>query len=84
MTPISLLGLTAAVCTTAAFVPQAVRSWRTRATRDISLGMFLVMTAGVLMWFLYGVLIRDLPLMLANGATFLLSLTILVLKIRNG
>jgi MtN3 and saliva related transmembrane protein len=84
MTPTSLLGLTAAACTTAAFVPQAVHSWRTRATRDISLGMFLVMTAGVLLWFLYGALIRDLPLMLANGITFLLSLTILVLKIRNG
>jgi MtN3 and saliva related transmembrane protein len=84
MTFTSGLGLTAALCTTAAFVPQVVRSWRTRATRDVSLGMFAVMTAGVLLWFVYGAIIRDLPLMLANGVTFLLSLTILVLKIRGG
>ncbi|HVP40045.1 MAG TPA: SemiSWEET transporter [Candidatus Saccharimonadales bacterium] len=84
MTLTSLLGLAAAACTTLAFVPQAARSWRTGSTRDISLGMFVVMTTGVLLWLVYGLLIRDLPLVLANGATFLLSLSILVLKIRKG
>ena len=84
MNLISVLGLAAAACTTLAYVPQVVRSWRTRATRDISLGMFLVMTTGVLLWLVYGLLIRDLPLVLANGVTLLLSLTILVLKIRHG
>jgi MtN3 and saliva related transmembrane protein len=84
MTRIGLLGLVAACCTTLAFVPQVVRIWRTRSTHDISLAMFVVMSVGMLLWLVYGLLIRNLPLVLANGATFALSLTILVMKIRNG
>jgi MtN3 and saliva related transmembrane protein len=84
MTRVALLGLVAACCTTIAFVPQVVRIWRTRSTRDISLGMFVVLTVGMLLWLVYGLLVRDLPLVLANSATFTLSLTILVLKVRNG
>jgi MtN3 and saliva related transmembrane protein len=81
---IQLLGLAAASCTTLAFVPQVVRIWRTRSTRDLSLGMFVVLTTGMLLWLVYGVLIRDLPLILANAATVALNLVILVMKIRNG
>jgi MtN3 and saliva related transmembrane protein len=84
MTRVALLGLVAACCTTIAFVPQVVRIWRTRSTRDISLGMFVVLTVGMLLWLVYGLLVRDLPLVLANSATFTMSLTILVLKVRNG
>ena len=82
MTVVPLLGYAAATCTTVAFVPQVVRIWKTRQTRDISLGMFIVMTAGVLMWLIYGLFIHDIPLVAANGATFVLSLTILLLKLR--
>jgi MtN3 and saliva related transmembrane protein len=82
VTLVSLLGLAAASCTTLAFVPQVVHTWRTRSSRDISLGMFLTMTLGVLLWLIYGLMVRDLPIVLANGATFVLSLTILVLKLR--
>ncbi len=84
LTPISTLGLLAAACTTGAYVPQVWRSWRTRATRDISLGMFVVMTTGVLLWLVYGVLIRDVPLIVANATTLVLSLAILALKLRHG
>ena len=82
MTVVPLLGYAAATCTTVAFVPQVVRIWKTRQTRDISLGMFIVMTAGVLMWLIFGLFIHDIPLVAANGATFVLSLTILLLKLR--
>lgn len=82
MTGISLIGYAAASCTTLAFVPQVLHIWRTRSTRDISLGMFAVMTTGVLLWLIYGLIVHDLPLVLANGTTFVLSLTILVLKLR--
>jgi len=82
MNGISFLGFAAATCTTLAFVPQVVRIWRTRSTRDISLGMFVVLTTGVLLWLIYGLIIHDLPLVVANGLTFALSLTILVLKLR--
>jgi MtN3 and saliva related transmembrane protein len=82
VTLVPLLGLAAATCTTVAFVPQVLHIWRTRSTRDISLGMFVVMTTGVLLWLIYGLFVHDLPLVLANGTTFVLSLTILVLKLR--
>ncbi len=79
---ISLFGFAAAFCTTAAYVPQVVRIWRTRSTRDISLGMFVIMTTGVALWLVYGLLIHDVPLVAANGTTLVLSLTILVMKLR--
>ena len=82
MSGVTLLGFVAAACTTVAFVPQVVRSWRTGSTRDISLTMFAVMTTGVLLWLIYGLLIHDRPLVVANGVTFVLSLTILVMKLR--
>jgi len=82
MSGITLLGFAAATCTTAAFVPQALRSWRTGSTRDVSLTMYLVMTVGVLLWLIYGLLVHDRPLVVANGITFVLSLTILGMKLR--
>jgi MtN3 and saliva related transmembrane protein len=68
--------------TTLAFVPQLVLILKTRSTRDISLGTFLTMTTGVFLWFVYGLLIGDGPVIAANGITFLLSLSIVVLKLR--
>jgi MtN3 and saliva related transmembrane protein len=79
-----LIGLAAAFCTTAAFLPQVIRTWRTRSTKDLSLFMFLVFTAGIFLWLVYGVIIRDVPLILANGTTFLLSGSILYFKLRFG
>ena len=82
MNLVSLLGYAAATCTTVAFVPQVVRIWKTRSTKDISLGMFIVLTAGVLMWLIYGIIIHDHPLAVANAVTLVLSVTILVMKLR--
>lgn len=81
---VTYLGLLAAVLTTVAFVPQAVKTWRTRSTHDISLAMFSILVAGIFAWLVYGVLIGDLPLILANAVTLGLAGTILYLKIRNG
>jgi len=75
-------GLAAATLTTAAFLPQVVKAWRTRKTRDISLGMFLVLCAGIFLWLVYGILKGDLPLILANAITLVLAGTILVFKLR--
>ena len=79
-----LIGLAAASCTTIAFVPQVLKTWRTRSTTDISLGMFLVLVAGILLWLVYGLLVRDVPLILANVITFGLATTILAFKFRYG
>jgi MtN3 and saliva related transmembrane protein len=56
----------------------------TQSTSDISLGMFSLLVSGIAAWLLYGLLIGDLPLVLANAVTLLLAGTILFFKIRNG
>ncbi len=84
MTPITLIGLAAAFCTTVAFLPQVIQTWRTRSTKDLSLPMFATFTLGIFLWLVYGVIIRDVPLIAANGVTFVLSGTILTFKLRYG
>jgi len=81
MSPPDLLGYAAAFLTTAAFVPQVVQILRTRDTRAISLGMYLLFCAGVAMWALYGLLLTAWPIILANGVTLLLALVVLTYKL---
>ena len=76
-----MLGLIAAVCTTVAFVPQVVQTWRTKKAGDVAWGMLGTFIAGVILWLVYGILIRSLPIILSNAATLSLTLTILILKI---
>lgn len=82
MTVETFLGLLAATLTTIAFVPQVVRAWRTRSTHDISLPMFVILACGITLWLVYGLLIGDLPLIVANLVTLVLVLTVLFLKLR--
>jgi MtN3 and saliva related transmembrane protein len=82
MESVTFIGLLAATLTTVAFVPQVVRAWRTRSTRDISLPMFLVLALGITLWLIYGAMINDLPLIAANLVTLILVLMILFFKLR--
>ena len=82
MTPF-LLGLVAASLTTAAYVPQVLHSWRSKSTRDLSLPMLVLFCSGVLLWLIYGVWVRDLPVTVANALTLVLALSLLVLKLTN-
>ena len=75
------LGYVAAFCTTVAFVPQAIRVYRTRKTDDLSLSMFLVFTLGVGLWLVYGVLQSNGPVLVANAVTILLAGYILWMKL---
>lgn len=79
-----VIGSLAALLTTFAFVPQVVKIWRTRSTRDVSLAMYLVFTAGVVMWLAYGILISATPIIVANVVTLLLSGAVVVMKLRWG
>jgi len=81
---VALLGALAGLCTTISFLPQLVRAWRTRSTRDISLPMFSLLVFGIFLWLIYGVLIGDVPLILANGVSLCLAGSILYLKLRHG
>ncbi len=78
----TIIGLIAAFLTTGALVPQAYRAWKTRSTDDISLGMYLMMVSGTLLWLIYGLLRKDVPIIFANGVALVFSSMILSLKIR--
>ena len=80
--PVEVLGFVAAFCTTAAFLPQLARIVRLRSARDISLPTFLMFSVGVFLWLLYGLDIGSKPVIASNCVTLVLSVTILVLKLR--
>lgn len=82
MNLITLIGLCAAILTTIAFVPQAIKTIRTKHTQDLSLFMYSIMTLGILLWLIYGIYTNDLPIIFANAISIVLSGTILVMKIR--
>ncbi|WP_348269779.1 SemiSWEET transporter [Edaphobacter paludis] len=79
---IDLIGYVAATCTTLSFLPQLVRVLRLRSAREISLGMFLIFSIGTALWLTYGLLSHSRPVVAANAVTFVLSMSILVLKLR--
>lgn len=78
------VGYLAGALTTVAFVPQALKTIRSRDTRSISLGMYIVFTLGVALWLAYGIYLNSLPMILSNIVTLMLSATILVLKLKHG
>lgn len=80
----SIIGVLAGVLTTVSFVPQVIRTVTSRDTRSISLGMYTLFTLGVFLWLVYGVVLGDLPIVLANGVTFVLAGIVLSLKLRHG
>ena len=82
MSLLDFVGYCAAILTTAAFVPQAWHTFRTRDVRGISLGMYSVFTAGVACWLVYGVLLAAWPIVIANCVTLALASAILFMKLR--
>jgi MtN3 and saliva related transmembrane protein len=82
MNTIQLLGLLAGSCTTAAFIPQVVKTWKSRSAKDLSLGMFSIFCTGVVLWLVYGLLIMDIPVIIANLVTLVLASFLLFLKLR--
>lgn len=78
----SVLGFIAGTFTTIAFVPQVIKIWKSKHARDISMGTFAIFSFGVMMWLVYGIQLGAMPIILANGVTLLLSLTILVFKLK--
>lgn len=78
------IGSLAAILTTVSFVPQAVKVVRERQTAGISLGMYVLFTVGVALWFVYGLIIGRFPIYMANGITLALASVILTMKIRLG
>ena len=80
--PLEWTGYVAATLTTLAFVPQALKTIRTKDTRSISLGMYVVFTIGIGFWLAYGFVLDSIPMILSNIVTFGLSATILAMKLK--
>lgn len=78
------IGFVAALLTTVAFLPQALKVWQTRSAKDVSLGMYLLFTFGVALWLIYGVLLNSWPIIVSNVVTLVLAGIVLAMKLRFG
>ncbi|MEA3489547.1 MAG: SemiSWEET transporter [Candidatus Omnitrophota bacterium] len=81
---IGILGLLAGACTTVSFLPQVIKILKTRKAGDISLYMYIILTTGVFLWMVYGIFLREIPIILANGVTLVLCVLVLAMKIKYG
>lgn len=82
MDTIQFVGLAAGMLTTIAFLPQVIKTWRSRSAKDLSLGMFSLFCLGVVLWLAYGFLVMDIPVIAANLLTLMLASTLLFFKLR--
>jgi MtN3 and saliva related transmembrane protein len=82
MDTITVVGLIAALFTTLSLLPQLIKIYKTKSTRDISTGMFTLFCGGVFLWFIYGVLVNDFPIIIANSLAFIQALVILFFKVK--
>jgi len=76
------VGFIAGALTTASFIPQALKIWREKSAKEVSFLMYVIISTGIFLWFIYGIEIYSLPIILANGISFIISITILVGKIK--
>jgi MtN3 and saliva related transmembrane protein len=84
MTPTDLLGLAAAFTATIAMAPQVIKICKTKNTRDLSLGTFILVPSTLFLWFIYGLLIGSYPIIIGNAVGFALNIYIVVMKIKYG
>ncbi len=81
---VELIGIIAGIATTSSFIPQAYKVFKTGRTQDISAAMFLFFVFGLCLWLIYGIWQRSISIIAANSITLVLSLYILIMKIRHG
>jgi MtN3 and saliva related transmembrane protein len=77
----TIIGLIAGVLTTLCWVPQVVRSWRTKSTRDFSWTYLIVLSTGVALWIVYGITRSDIAVFLTNTVTLCLLLFVIGMKL---
>lgn len=81
MSIIDILGFVAGICTTVAVIPQIIKSVKTKEVKDVSPFMFGVLMLGVGLWVVYGVLKKDIPIIVTNGISFILNSVMLMLML---
>lgn len=82
MPSITLIGLFAGLLTSVAALPQVIKTWRTRHARDLSIWQPVLLSIGLALWLIYGMLIRDLPLIVANIVPLACNLLLTYMKIK--
>jgi len=78
----TVLGLVEGTLTTLSFLPQLLKAWQSRSTHDTSFGMLALFSAGLVLWIVYGAIVPDVPVIMANSVTLVFVGLILVLKLR--
>ena len=78
-----IVGVVGSTLTTSSLVPQAVKIIRTQSTKDLSFWTYLSLTSGAFLWVVYGVMLKQPPIYIANIIVFLLSGAILILKVKH-
>ena len=82
MNPIEIIGFIAGFLVVVAALPQLIKSVKTKSTKDISIIMYLSICLGLLLWFVYGLLIKSTPLIITNILSFAINFSILLLKLK--
>jgi MtN3 and saliva related transmembrane protein len=82
MDTVALAGYLAGTLTTISFVPQVIRTWKLKETKDFSLAMLLLFAAGMILWTTYGIWISSFPIIAANTITLGLVMILLWMKIK--
>jgi MtN3 and saliva related transmembrane protein len=81
---INILGYIAGILVVISLLPQAIKSWKTRSTKDISLWRYIIYTAGLILWIIYAIIIKNGPVAVMNSVGLILALSILFLKLKHG
>ena len=84
MDGVTLIGLLAAAISTLGFAPQVIKIHKTRMTRDLSLGSYILLFAGLSLWLIYGLLLGALPIILGNAIACAMAAYIIYMKVRHG
>lgn len=84
MDPITILGIVAGTLTTTSFLPQVVKAYKSKHTKDVSLFMFILLFIGLCLWLIYGFMRADLPIILANIVSLVFVSAMLLLKAKHG
>lgn len=77
-----IVGMIAGTLTTIAFLPQVIKIYKTKMVKDLSIVTFCMYFLGVFLWVVYGFILKELPIIIANTASLVLIITIIVMKIK--
>lgn len=84
MQSVDFIGYAATFVGLFTFLPQVIKTWKTKSVKDISLGMYVIFWLGVVCWLTYGLIIKNFPIVVNNIIMFFLVSTMAVLKIKYG